>query len=57
LLNIFTPYSVNVVQAVNVYLGYFATSSYGSVNLSNLCYNRSLWAYPLGAQLAGSTAA
>ena len=31
-------------QAVNVYLGYFAISSYGSINLINLCY--SVWVYP-----------
>ena len=55
MLTIFAPYSVKWFQAVDVYLGYFATSSYGSINLINLRY--SIRAYPLGVQLAGSTAA
>jgi len=52
---IFEPYSVEGFQAVNVYLGYFATSSYCSINLIYLCY--SVRDYSLGAQLAESTAA
>jgi hypothetical protein len=55
MLTIFAPYSVKGFQAVDVYLGYFATYSYCSINLMNLRYN--VRAYPLGAQLAGSTAA
>ena len=55
MLTILTPYSVKGLQAVNVYLGYFTTSSYGGINFINLRY--SVWAYPLGAQLAGSTPA
>ena len=42
-------------QAVDVYLGYFATSSYGNISLIKFCY--SVWVYLLGAQLSGSTPA
>ena len=55
MLTIFPPNSVKGFQAVNVYFSYFATSSYGSINLINLRY--SVWAYPLDAQLVGSTVA
>jgi hypothetical protein len=54
-LTIFAPKSMKRFQTVNVNFGYFATSTYGSINLINLRY--SVWAYPLGAQLAGPTAA
>ena len=50
-LTLLTSYSVKGLQAVNMYLGYFMTSSYGIINFINLCY--SVWAYPLGAWLAG----
>jgi hypothetical protein len=55
MLTIFAPHSVKGSAAVDVYLGYIATSSYGSINLINLRF--SVRAYPLGAQLARSTAA
>jgi len=52
-VTILTSYSVKGIQAVNVDLGYFTTSGYGSINFINLCY--SVWAYPLGTQLVGPT--
>ena len=53
MLTILTSFSVKGLQAVNVDLGYFTTSSYGSINCINLSY--SVRAYPLGSQLAGPT--